>query len=102
MPSTRAITISSDALAVRLRQAIESEHYEEAQTLLTEYSVCVARECESGGDRPAPDQVMELMQWAHRAVSAARAHASDQFQLLSDSRVYTTPNPDRKTWQMML
>src|SRR2546421_12526347 len=99
MPSTRATT-SSDAVATRLRDAIESERYQDILPLVTEYSACVAALCESGVGAPQ-EQVMELIEWAQRTLSVARAHASDQFQLLSDSRVYTASSPDRKTWQMM-
>ena len=103
MPSTRATTISSDDIATRLKEAIDSERYKEALPLLAEYSACVARMYESkSGEAPPQKQVMELMQWAQRTLSAARAHASDQFQLLSNSRVYTASEPDLKTWQMML
>ena len=101
MLSTRATIASSETLAARLREAIESERFEEALSLLTAYSACVTALCESG-DCPSQRQVMEFMDWALRSVTAARAHASDQFQLLSDSRVYAASNPDRKTWQMML
>ena len=101
MPSTIA-TKSSDPLAASLREAIESERYEDALPLLAEYSACIAQIWASGGESPIIEQAMELMQWAHRTVAASRAHANDQFQLLSDSRVYSAPNPDRKTWQLML
>src|SRR5258706_16475173 len=88
-------------LAGQLREAIESERYEEALPLLAQYSACVADLYRSGDSQSAPEQqVRELMQWAHRALTTARAHASDQFQLLSDSRVYSASDPDRKTFQM--
>jgi hypothetical protein len=53
-------------------------------------------------DVPPEKQVNDLMEWIHRSLAASRAHAVDQFQLLSDSRNYSSPAPDRKTWQVML
>ena len=87
----------------RLKEAIESERYDAALSLLTEYSACVAGVYESGDGGAATElKVKELMSWAYRAILTARADAAGEFQLISDSRAYTAPDSDRKTWQVML
>jgi len=87
----------------RLKEAIESERYADVSDLLKQYSACVAEMYESGHGGTAEEQkVKALMSWAHDALTAGRAHAVGQFQRLSEPRPYTSSNPDRKTWQIML
>jgi len=51
-------------------------------------------------DLPPQEQIMGFLDWAQRTLAASRAHSSDQFQTLSDSRNYSDPAPNRKSWQI--
>jgi hypothetical protein len=85
------------SIEFKLIAAVESERFEDLPALLAEYSAHVANM-----DVPPQKQINDLMEWLHRTVSASRAHALDQFQILSDSRSYSSSDPDRKTWQVTL
>ena len=83
------------SIEFKLIAAVESERFEELPALLAEFSAHVA-----SMDVPPEKQVNDLMEWIHRSLATKRAHALDQFQLLSDSRPYSSPERDRKTWQV--
>jgi len=87
----------------RFKCAIESERYDEAQSVLAEYHSCITSLCKKGDGAPSKDEVMGLMNWARRTLMVARAHTIDQYQLLSDSRVYASfGEPDRKMYHLTL
>jgi len=87
----------------RFKCAIESERYDEAQSVLTEYHSCVTSLCKKGDGAPSKDEVMGLMNWARRTLMVARAHTIDQYQSLSNSRVYASfGETDRKTYRLTL
>ena len=87
----------------RLKCAIESERYDEARSVLAEYHSCVTGLCKKGDGAPSEEEVMGLINWACRALMVARAHTIDQYQFLSDSRVYASfCDPDRKTCRLTL
>ena len=103
MTQTLQLDHSLQRIVSRLKCGIESERYDEARSVLAEYCSCVTSLREKGCGAPSPEEVMGFMNWACRALMVARAHTIDQYQLLSDSRVYASfGDPDRKTCRLTL
>jgi hypothetical protein len=99
---TSELDHSLQRIVSRLKCAIESEQYDEALLILSEYRASVTSLCE-GDAAPSQEEVVGLMNWALQTLRVAQAHAIDRYQLLSDSRIYSSgPDPERKTWRLTL
>ena len=79
----------------RLRKAVASESFAEAQACVAEYSRAVT---EAAGKLPPGDgraletvrQAVGLLIWAERAVRASRGHTGNELARVSASRAYRT------------
>jgi len=73
----------------RLRQAVTTGSYQEAQRRLMEYAGAVSAAPDAATVRSA----LDLLRWADRAVRAGRAHAAAEAERLAASRPYRAKPP---------
>jgi hypothetical protein len=91
--------------AERLRKALTSQAYADAQAALDNYQELVeaAVAAHPAGAPPPAElarEVDELMQWALRVVRVARAQTRDQLDQVSATLRYFAPAPHIQTWKM--
>ena len=92
--------------AERLRKALTSQAYDDAQAALDDYrrlvEAAVAAHAAAGAHPPTEleQEVAELMQWALRVVRVARAQTRDQLQQVSAALSYFSPAPRNQAWKM--
>ncbi|MBI1789665.1 MAG: hypothetical protein HYR60_19195 [Acidobacteria bacterium] len=95
---------SLDETAARIRTAIETECFREAQNLLDEYAAgveAVWQELTPEQRRASrlPQEALSLVQWAHQAVSVARIHSSRHLDRLTGALAYYDRDEHRQSWQ---
>lgn len=91
--------------AERLRKALTSQAYDDAQAALDDYRRLVeaAVAAHPAGAQPPTEleqEVDELMQWALRVVRVARAQTRDQLDQVSAALGYFSPAPRTQAWKM--
>jgi hypothetical protein len=91
--------------AERLRKALTSQAYDDAQAALDDYQQLVeaAVAAHPAGAQPPTDltqEVDELMQWALRVVRVARAQTRDQLDQVSAALRYFSPASPNQAWKM--
>jgi hypothetical protein len=95
-----------DVTASRLRHAVASGSYDEAREHLQRYVTQVVElsknlSPENPRNRQLLVEAKDVLDWAHRIVSAARAHTSTQFTQLLAALSYRTPNSTKQpTWYL--
>jgi len=101
--------MTSDTLrhetAERVRKALTSQAYDDAQAALDEYRLLVdaAVAAHPAGAEPPAElarEVHELMQWSLRLVRVARAQTRDQLEQVSAVLRYFSQAPPRQTWKI--
>ncbi len=94
--------MSGAPLADRLRRAISSGLYEEAQNLLAEYrGVLDSLPPGTPELERALREAAEYIEWARRTTLAARAATAAQLASLTAPRPYGAPAHARHTWEMI-
>jgi hypothetical protein len=87
--------------AERLRRALSSEVYGEAQIALGDYRRAIETAVAQGvSPAELAQEADELMQWALRVVRAARAQTHDQLEQISGVLRYRPPAPQVQTWKL--
>jgi len=91
--------------AERLRKALVTEAYDEAQAALAEYRRHLEASLAShpvGAPPPAElaREARELMEWALRVVRVARARTRGRLDQVSAVLRYLSPSPDIRTWKV--
>lgn len=101
--------MTSEALlqetAQRLRKALTSQAYDDAQTALDDYrqlldAAVAAHPAGAQAPTELAQEVDELMQWALRVVRVARAQTRDQLDQVSAALRYFSPAPHTQTWKV--
>jgi phosphoribosyl-ATP pyrophosphohydrolase len=91
--------------AERLRKALTSQAYDDAQAALDDYRKLVetAVATHAAGAQPPTElaqEVDDLMQWSLRVVRVARAQTRDQLEQVSAALRYFSPAPHVQTWKV--
>ena len=91
--------------AERLRKALTSHAYDDAQAALDDYRQLVeaAVAAHAAGAHPPTElaqEVDELMQWALRVVRVARAQTRDQLDQVAAALNYFSPASPSRAWKM--
>jgi hypothetical protein len=91
--------------AERLRKALTSHSYDNAQAALDDYRQLVEAAVAAhppGAPPPAElaQEVDDLMQWSLRVVRVTRAQTRDQLDQVSAALRYFSPAPPTQTWKM--
>lgn len=91
--------------ALRIRQGVASEAYDDVLALLGDYQRHVERALAScNADEPPPVELAreagELMEWTLEVVRAARARARDQLDQASAVLRYRQPASQAGTWKI--
>jgi len=91
--------------AERLRKALTSQAYDDAQAALDDYRRLVeAAVAAHAAGAPSPaglaQEVDDLMQWSLRVVRVARAQTRDQLEQVSAVLRYFSPAPPSRTWKV--
>jgi hypothetical protein len=91
--------------AERLRKALTSRAYDDAQAALDDYRRLVEAAVAGHpfGAQPPTElgqEVEDLMQWSLRVVRVTRAQTRDQLEQVSAALGYFSPVPHTKTWRV--
>ena len=91
--------------AERLRKALTSRAYDDAQAALDDYRRLVdqAVAAHPAGAQPPTElaqEVDDLMQWSLRLARVTRAQTRDQLDQVSAALRYFSPVPPTQTWKM--
>jgi hypothetical protein len=93
-------------LSSRLREAVASQAYAEAQLLVPEYCALLGSEFRShhpssAQARRIAEEAQDLYQWLARAVTVDRAHCAAELQQLARTSAYLEPGlRARHTYQL--
>lgn len=91
--------------AERLRKALTSRAYDDAQAALDDFQRLVEAAVAAhppGAPPPAElaQEVEDLMQWSLRVARVTRAQTRDQLDQVSAALRYFSPVPPTRTWKM--
>ena len=91
--------------AERLRKALTSHAYDDAQAALDDYRQLVeaavaAHALGAGPPTELAQEVEDLMQWSLRVARVTRAQTRDQLDQVSTALSYFSPAPNTQTWKV--
>ena len=91
--------------AERLRKALTSHSYDNAQAALDDYrrlvdATVAAHPSDAQPPAELAQEVDDLMQWSLRVVRVTRAQTRDQLDQVSAALRYFSPAPPTQTWKI--